>query len=157
MCLELGKGSLDKVFGKDLTEEVAAEQNAEWWGGGSHWVAEIIRGGRLCKGKGLEAVVTVWVFEWTERRLRCLKRNEQEEWLDEKRLRRHPSGRLAEPVGCSKEFGKLLKETRGVTGANSPLWKITGCPIEYGGVEERQSESKKTGLRGYLIIQVRGD
>lgn len=30
MCLELGKGSLDKVFGKDLTEEVAAEQNAEW-------------------------------------------------------------------------------------------------------------------------------
>lgn len=30
MCLELGKGSLDKVFRQDLTEEVAAEQNAEW-------------------------------------------------------------------------------------------------------------------------------
>lgn len=60
--------------------------------------AETILGRRPSEGKGLETVIMVWPFGSMERRLRHLKQNEQEEWLD-KRLRRHSSARLAEPCG----------------------------------------------------------
>lgn len=41
--------------------------------------AETILGRRPSEGKGLETVVMVWPFGSTEKRLRHLKQNEQEE------------------------------------------------------------------------------